>query len=161
MEPGDYQDTPLSQILHFIRSVGLLQSWNKEGCTIDHDDPGASAGQGLSLIHSFNPGLSGMIGLSKVQDGQGATIPILNTPCGNSQYISNGSVCALSCSKQPDVPPCAVWHVTKHLWCNCGEFLFHSSAQLITVVTEASSSHLPLDNAPHSCESCVVWQDQE
>jgi hypothetical protein len=25
MEPGDYQDTPLSKILHFIRSVGLLR----------------------------------------------------------------------------------------------------------------------------------------
>jgi hypothetical protein len=25
MEPGDYQDTPISKILHFIRSVGLLE----------------------------------------------------------------------------------------------------------------------------------------
>jgi hypothetical protein len=25
MEPGDYQDTPISQILYFIRSVGLLE----------------------------------------------------------------------------------------------------------------------------------------
>jgi hypothetical protein len=26
MEPGDYQDAPISNILHFIRSVGLLES---------------------------------------------------------------------------------------------------------------------------------------
>jgi hypothetical protein len=25
MEPGDYQDAPVSKILHFIRSVGLLE----------------------------------------------------------------------------------------------------------------------------------------
>jgi hypothetical protein len=25
IEPGDYQDTPISKILHFIRSVGLLE----------------------------------------------------------------------------------------------------------------------------------------
>jgi hypothetical protein len=25
MEPGDYQDAPISKILHFIQSVGLLE----------------------------------------------------------------------------------------------------------------------------------------
>jgi hypothetical protein len=25
MEPGDYEDAPVSKILHFIRSVGLLE----------------------------------------------------------------------------------------------------------------------------------------
>jgi hypothetical protein len=37
MEPGDYQDAPIrvSKILHFIRSVGLLDGWNRGGCTID------------------------------------------------------------------------------------------------------------------------------
>jgi hypothetical protein len=35
MEPGDYQDAPVSKILHFIRSVGLLEGWNRGGCTID------------------------------------------------------------------------------------------------------------------------------
>jgi hypothetical protein len=25
MKPGDYQDTPISKILHFIWSVGLLE----------------------------------------------------------------------------------------------------------------------------------------
>jgi hypothetical protein len=25
MEPGDYQDAPVSKILHFMRSVGLLE----------------------------------------------------------------------------------------------------------------------------------------
>jgi hypothetical protein len=25
MEPGEYQDAPISEILHFIRSVGLLE----------------------------------------------------------------------------------------------------------------------------------------
>jgi hypothetical protein len=29
MEPGDYQDAPVSKILLFIRSVGLLEGWNK------------------------------------------------------------------------------------------------------------------------------------
>jgi hypothetical protein len=27
MKPGDYHDTPINQILHFIRSVGLLEMW--------------------------------------------------------------------------------------------------------------------------------------
>jgi hypothetical protein len=35
MESGDYQDTPISKILHFIQSVGLLEGWNRERCTID------------------------------------------------------------------------------------------------------------------------------
>lgn len=35
-----------------------------------------------------------MPGLSKVKDCQGATIPILNIPCGKGQCILNGSVCA-------------------------------------------------------------------
>jgi hypothetical protein len=35
MEPGDYQDAPVSKILHFIQSVGLLEGWNSGGCTID------------------------------------------------------------------------------------------------------------------------------
>jgi hypothetical protein len=35
MEPGDYQDAPISKILHFIRSVGVLEGWNRGGCTID------------------------------------------------------------------------------------------------------------------------------
>jgi hypothetical protein len=35
MEPGDYQDAPISKILHFIRSVGLLEGWNRGGRTID------------------------------------------------------------------------------------------------------------------------------
>jgi hypothetical protein len=28
--PDDYQDTPVSKILHFIRSVGLLRGWKGE-----------------------------------------------------------------------------------------------------------------------------------
>jgi hypothetical protein len=38
MEPGDYQDAPLSRILHFVQSiqVGLLKGRNRGGCTIDH-----------------------------------------------------------------------------------------------------------------------------
>jgi hypothetical protein len=36
LEPGDYQDTPLSKILHFIQSVGLLRCWKWGGCTVDH-----------------------------------------------------------------------------------------------------------------------------
>jgi hypothetical protein len=36
MEPGDYQDTPVRKIPHFIWSVGLLKGWNREGWTIDH-----------------------------------------------------------------------------------------------------------------------------
>jgi hypothetical protein len=35
MGPGDYQDAPVSKILHFIRSVEFLEGWNREGCTID------------------------------------------------------------------------------------------------------------------------------
>jgi hypothetical protein len=35
MEPGDYQDTPVRKILHFIRSVGLLEGWNRGGYTTD------------------------------------------------------------------------------------------------------------------------------
>jgi hypothetical protein len=35
MEPGDYQDAPVRKILHFIGSVGLLEGWNRGGCTID------------------------------------------------------------------------------------------------------------------------------
>jgi hypothetical protein len=33
-QPGDYQDTLVSKILHFIQSVGLLKGWNRGGCTI-------------------------------------------------------------------------------------------------------------------------------
>jgi hypothetical protein len=36
MEPGDYQDTPFSKILHFIQSVKLLRCWKWGGCTVDH-----------------------------------------------------------------------------------------------------------------------------
>jgi hypothetical protein len=36
MQPGDYQDAPVSKILHFIQSVGLLGGWNRGTCTIDH-----------------------------------------------------------------------------------------------------------------------------
>jgi hypothetical protein len=36
MEPGDYQDSPLSKTLHFVRSAGMLRGWNRGGCTIDH-----------------------------------------------------------------------------------------------------------------------------
>jgi hypothetical protein len=55
MEPGDYQDAPVSKTLHFIRIVGLLEGWNRGGRTID---PGKVAVQGsikaYSLfIHSF------------------------------------------------------------------------------------------------------------
>jgi hypothetical protein len=54
MEPGDYQDAPISKILHFILSVRLLEGWNRGGCTID---PGKVAVQGPikaypSFIHS-------------------------------------------------------------------------------------------------------------
>jgi hypothetical protein len=35
MEPGDYQDAPISKILQFIRSVGLLEGRNRGECTID------------------------------------------------------------------------------------------------------------------------------
>jgi hypothetical protein len=35
IEPGDYQDAPISKILHFIRSVGLLVGLNGGGWTID------------------------------------------------------------------------------------------------------------------------------
>jgi hypothetical protein len=35
-EPGDYQDTPLSKILHFVWSVGLLRGWNRRGYTVDY-----------------------------------------------------------------------------------------------------------------------------
>jgi hypothetical protein len=35
MEPCDYQDAPVSRILHVIWSVGLLEGWNRGGCTID------------------------------------------------------------------------------------------------------------------------------
>jgi hypothetical protein len=35
MEPGDYHDAPINQILHFVRSVGLLEGWNRGRCTID------------------------------------------------------------------------------------------------------------------------------
>jgi hypothetical protein len=35
MEPGDYQDAPLSKILHCIWSVGLLEGWNRGACAID------------------------------------------------------------------------------------------------------------------------------
>jgi hypothetical protein len=31
MEPGDYKDAPVSKILHFIRSVGLLEGRNRGG----------------------------------------------------------------------------------------------------------------------------------
>jgi hypothetical protein len=38
MEPGDYQDAPLSKILYFVQSVqvGLLKGKNIGGCTIEH-----------------------------------------------------------------------------------------------------------------------------
>jgi hypothetical protein len=36
MEPDDYQDAPVSKVLHSIQSVGLLEGWNRGGCTIDH-----------------------------------------------------------------------------------------------------------------------------
>jgi hypothetical protein len=36
IEQGDHQDAPLSKILHFVWSVGLLRGWKRGGCTIDH-----------------------------------------------------------------------------------------------------------------------------
>jgi hypothetical protein len=33
MESGDYQDTPLGKILHFVQSVGLLTGYNGRGDT--------------------------------------------------------------------------------------------------------------------------------
>jgi hypothetical protein len=34
-ELGDHQDVPVSKILHFILSIGMLKSWNRGGCTRD------------------------------------------------------------------------------------------------------------------------------
>jgi hypothetical protein len=35
METCNYRDAPVSKILQFIRSVGLLEGWNRGECTID------------------------------------------------------------------------------------------------------------------------------
>jgi hypothetical protein len=55
MEPCDYQDAPVSRILHVIWSVGLLEGWNRGGCTIDLERSrykGRSRAYPL-CIHSF------------------------------------------------------------------------------------------------------------
>jgi hypothetical protein len=36
MEPSDYYDAPISKVLHFIRSVGLIKGLIIRGSTIDH-----------------------------------------------------------------------------------------------------------------------------
>jgi hypothetical protein len=55
MEPGDYQDAPISKILHFIRSVGLLEGWNRGGRTIDLGKVAVHGPSGAYplFIHSF------------------------------------------------------------------------------------------------------------
>jgi hypothetical protein len=53
----------------------------------------------------------------------------------------------------------------KHLWCNCGKCLFHSSVSFVTVVVEVCS-HLSLHNAPQIVVHCgkimmarvIVWE---
>jgi hypothetical protein len=42
-----------------------------------------------------------------VQGGQEVTMS-LNIPCGKNHSASSGSVCVLSCLKQPDASPCSV-----------------------------------------------------
>jgi hypothetical protein len=56
VEPGDYQDAPISKLPHFIRSVGLLEGSNRGGCTIYLGKvavPGPIKAYPL-FIHSFN-----------------------------------------------------------------------------------------------------------
>jgi hypothetical protein len=53
MGPGDYQNAPISKILHFVRSVGLLWVRNRGGSQQITDCRGARTAQGLPLIHSF------------------------------------------------------------------------------------------------------------
>jgi hypothetical protein len=36
IEPGDYQDAPLREILYFVWSVGLMRGWNRGRCRTDH-----------------------------------------------------------------------------------------------------------------------------
>jgi hypothetical protein len=55
--PTHHHDTPIKQILHFIRSVGLLEWWNGGGCTIDlvrSQCVGRFGPPPYSFIHSFN-----------------------------------------------------------------------------------------------------------
>jgi hypothetical protein len=36
MEPSEYYDAPINNVLHFIRGVGLIKGSSKRGSTIDH-----------------------------------------------------------------------------------------------------------------------------
>jgi hypothetical protein len=51
MEPDDYKD---AHVRYFIRSVGLLKGWNKEGCSTDHWRLPYKGRSGLPLMRSFN-----------------------------------------------------------------------------------------------------------
>jgi hypothetical protein len=66
-------------------------------------------------------------------------------------YIKWICMCTVMFKTQPDAPPCAVWHVTKHLWCNCNECLFHSSAKS-SLLWQKRAATCPLI-MPHR----VVW----
>jgi hypothetical protein len=36
MEPSDYYDAPINEVLHFVRNVGLIKALITRGSTIDH-----------------------------------------------------------------------------------------------------------------------------
>jgi hypothetical protein len=57
VKSGDYRDTPISKMLHFIWSAGLLKGWNRQGCTTDHwrwKCKGQSRPTLYTFIHSFS-----------------------------------------------------------------------------------------------------------
>jgi hypothetical protein len=53
MEPGDYQDAPVSKILHVIQNARLLKVWNRGGTQYIIEGGGVRAGLVLPLAHSF------------------------------------------------------------------------------------------------------------
>jgi hypothetical protein len=57
MDRGGQQDAPLSKMLHFVRSIGLLRGRNRKGRIINQGSRGAKAGF-LSFIQPYTPSLT-------------------------------------------------------------------------------------------------------
>jgi hypothetical protein len=50
MEPGDYHDAPISKVLRFIRSVGLIKGYIRTGRT-NHDGRSARPDESLPTLY--------------------------------------------------------------------------------------------------------------
>jgi hypothetical protein len=55
MEPSDFNDAPISKVLHFIRSVGLIKGYSKGKHNRSVMVAVQRAGRGPPLIHYITP----------------------------------------------------------------------------------------------------------